>query len=284
VVFADIADLAIRLKHVEYGKGRLLLSLQPAGEERRVVRHAGPTLDGAPISYVVTAAAFVVVLAFVPLSIVIASGASFPLSQSVYPLVGWLLGPVAGMAADAIGATGGVILAPHTTTQPLATVLGAALGGLTAGVMRHDGRRRWWWLPLLLLFVAAYLLYGVRAVVQNGAAWDAVLLGSVIDWSALLLFALPTRRLVGRWLRADDLKRLGAALFLGTWIVAGLTHLITAAVVYYVLNWPNEIWWVIAPLAPLEHLIRSLVGAIIGTGVISGLRATGLVKPEHALY
>ncbi len=248
------------------------------------MQHAGPTLDGAPLSYVVTAAAFVIVLAFVPLSIVITSGASFPLSQSVYPLVGWLLGPVAGALANAIGATGGVVLAPHTTTNPLATVLGAALGGLAAGVMRRDAERGWWWLPLSLLFTVAYALYGVRAVVQNGAAWSAVLLGSFIDWSALLLFILPTRPLVGRWLHADDLKRLGAGLFLGTWIAAGLVHLSTATLVYGILNWPNEVWLIIAPLAPPEHLVRSLVGAVIGTGVISGLRATGLVKPKRALY
>lgn len=260
------------------------MNTQPSGIERRVMRYAGPTIDGTPLSYIVTSAALVAVLAFVPLSVVIASGKSFPLSQSIYPLVGWLLGPAAGSLADAIGAISGMMLAPHTTTNPLATILGAALGGLAAGVMRDDSPRRWWWVPLLILFTVAYALYGVRAVVQNGAAWGAVLLGSFIDWSALLLFALPTRLLVGRWLQSTDLKHLSAGLFLGTWIVAGLTHLSTATVVYLILNWPSEVWLVIAPLAPLEHLIRSLVGTVIGTGVITGLRASGLVKPKHALY
>jgi hypothetical protein len=260
------------------------LNKTPVGKERRVVKHAGPTIDGTPISYIVTAATIVLTLAFVPLSIVLTSGKSFPLSQSIHPLIGWLLGPVAGALANAIGATGGVILAPHTTTNPLATVLGAALGGLAAGVMKRDAKRGWWWLPLSLLFVVAYVLYGIRAVLQNGASWSAVLFGSFIDWSALLLFILPTRPLVGRWLQSDDLKRLGAGLFLGTWIAAGLTHLSTATVVYFISNWPNEAWLAFAPLAPIEHLIRALVGTVIGAGVISGLRATGLVKPQRALY
>lgn len=257
---------------------------QFSGEERQVVQHPGPTIDGAPVSYVVTAATIVLALAFVPLSVVITSGRGFPLSQSIYPLMGWLLGPVAGALADGIGALGGVILAPHTTTNALATVLGAALGGLAAGAMTIEKKRRWWWLPLLALFLVAYALYGVRAVMQNGAAWRAVLFGSFINWSALLLFALPTRRWVARGLQSADLKRLGAALFLGTWIAAGLTHLSTATVVYFISNWPNEAWLAFAPLAPIEHLLRSLVGTVIGTGVITGLRATGLVKPRHALY
>ncbi len=257
---------------------------QLSGEERQVVRHAGPTVDGSPVSYVVTAATIVLALAFVPLSIVLTSGKSFPLSQSIHPLMGWLLGPLAGALADGIGALGGVILAPHTTTNALATILGATLGGLAAGAMTVEKERRWWWLPLLVLFIVAYALYGVRAVLQNGVSWGAVLFGSFINWSALLLFALPTRRWVGRGLQSTDLKRLGAALFLGTWIAAGLTHLSTATLIYFISNWPNEAWLAFAPLAPIEHLIRALVGSVIGTGVITGLRAAGLIKPPHALY
>ncbi|MGC9398742.1 MAG: hypothetical protein ACP5HM_06365 [Anaerolineae bacterium] len=257
---------------------------QLSGEERQVAPHTGPTIDGAPVSYVVTAASIVLALAFVPLSIVLTSGKSFPLSQSVYPLMGWLLGPVAGAVANAVGALVGVMLAPHTTTMPVATVLGAALGGLAAGAMTVEKERRWWWLPLSLLFMGAYGLYGVRAIVQNGAAWYAVLLGSFINWSALLLFVLPTRRWIGRRLQSRDLRRLGAALFLGTWSAAGLTHLSTATVVYFFSNWPNEVWLAIAPLAPFEHLIRAFVGTVIGVGVISGLRATSLVKALHAVY
>ena len=191
---------------------------------------------------------------------------------------------MAGALAVGVGALGGVILAPHTTTNPLATILGATLGGLAAGTMTNEKERRWWWIPLLFVFIVAYALYGDRAVVQNGAAWSVVLFATFINWSALLLFALPTRRLVGNRLKSTDLKQLSTGLFLGTWIVAGLSHLSTATVVYFIINWPNENWLVFAPFAPIEHFIRALVGAVIGTGVIAGLRAAGLVKPRHARY
>ncbi len=260
------------------------MTFEPTGEERSVKVAAGVTVDGAPVSYLVVLAATVAALALIPLSVVLSSGKSFPLSQAIYPLVGWLLGPVAGALASGIGALIGVFVAPHTTTLPPATVLGAALGSLAAGAMAPDGPRRRWWIPLTLFFGLAYLLYAGRAVVQNGVAPVAVLAGSFIDWSALLLFALPTRSLAGRWLSSPRPTRLSAGLFLGTWMIAGLSHLTAATLVYFVTNWPAPVWLAMAPLAPWEHLVRCVVGSVIGTGVIAGLRATGLVKPRWALY
>lgn len=258
----------------------------PAGEERQVRRLDRVAIDGAPVAYIVALAAVVTALAFIPIpvSIVIGSGKNFPMSQSLYPLVGWLLGPVAGAVADGIGALVGVIFAPHTTTSAPATVLGAVLGGFAAGAMASKERRAWWWLPLTGVFVIFYALYAGRAVFVNGANLGDVLLGSFIDWSALLLFILPTRAWFARLLGERDLLRVGLGLFGGTWMVAGLVHLTTGAIVYAILNWPNAVWLTIAPIAPWEHIIRGLVGAVIGTGVIAGLRATGLIKPTHAAY
>ena len=257
---------------------------EPTGEERVIQQHQSAAIDGAPINYIVTLAANVAVLAFVPLSIVISSGKSFPMSQAVYPLVGWILGPIAGALANGIGALVGVYIAPHTTSMPIATVLGAAMGGLAAGTMTQSPRRRHWGFLLGVLFVALYALYAGWAVLKNGAALYAVLLGSFIDWSAVLLFLLPTRAFFARRIGDSDLKRVAVGLFGGTWMVAGLTHLTTGTLIYLVANWPNELWLVFAPMAPFEHLVRCLAGAVIGTGVISGLRATGIRKPSEALY
>ncbi len=77
---------------------------------------------------------------------------------------------------------------------------------------------------------------------------------------------------------------MAVGLFAGTWMVAGLAHLCSSVVIYWVMNWPNEIWVAMGSLAPFEHLVRSLAGIVIGTGVIAGLRAVGVVKPPHALY
>ena len=179
----------------------------PTGEEREVRQHQGAAIDGAPIAYIVVLAAVVTVLALVPLSIVISSGKSFPMSQAVYPLVGWILGPVAGALADGIGALVGVVLFPHTATMPVATVLGAAMGGLAAGAMTLNPHRKHWALPLSALFFALYALYAGWAVLKNGAALSVVLFASLIDWSAVLLFSLPTRTFFARSIGDSDLKR-----------------------------------------------------------------------------
>ena len=260
------------------------MSEGPMGEEREVKSLGGTAIDGAPVAYIIVLAAVVTGLAFVPLSAVIGSGKSFPMSQAIYPLIGWILGPIAGAAANAVGALIGVLLAPHTTTVPAATVLGALLGGLGAGSMVIGGSRKHWWVAVGALGILVYAAYTGRAVLQNGVGIGPVVLGSFIDWSALLLFLLPTRKVAARWIGGPDLGKVAAGLFVGTWMVAGLTHLLSATIVYYVLNWPAPVWAAMAPVSPIEHLVRSIVGTVIGTGVIAGLRAIGLVKAKHAVY
>ncbi len=259
------------------------MAFQPSGQERTVTLQSSLAIDGASVAHIIVLAAIVTTLAAIPLSVVIGSGKSFPMSQAIYPLVGWLLGPIAGALATGIGALAGVFLFPHTTTIWWATVLGAVFGGFTAGTL-HPTRRRWSWLIGGTLAVLAYIAYAGRAVWQNGVAPLAVLAGSFIDWSALLLYLLPTRTLAGRWIGDSRPARLALGLALGTWMIAGLVHLFTAVWVYLIFNWPAAVWQAIAPMAPLEHALRTFVGAAIGTGVISGLRRLGLPRPEHALY
>jgi hypothetical protein len=262
----------------------MTMTFEPAGPERDVQVRESVAIDGAPVSYVVVLAAVVAGLAFVPLSVVLGSGKSFPMSQGIYPLVGWILGPIAGAVANGVGALVGVLIAPHTTTIPVATVFGATMGGLAAGLMHTKEPRRWWWLPLALAFTGMYALYAGRAMLVNEVRIFAILLGSFIDWSALLLFWLPTRKLAGRWIQNERPYKVGLGLFLGTWIVAGLVHLSTGVIVYFIFDWPEGVWLGMAPLAPVEHLIRCGVGAVMGGGVIAGLRAIGLVKPSWAVY
>ncbi len=258
---------------------------EPLGEEREVRSLGGITVDGAPISYVLVLAAVVTVIAMVPISVVLGGEGGFPMSQAIYPLVGWILGPVAGALSAGLGAFAGTLVAPWNNRITAVTVIGALAGSAAAGLMAPSGPRRRWWIGMAVLGILALLLYVGRAIVQNGVDPVAALLGSFINWSALLLFVLPTRTLVGRWLSHPDLKRVAVALFLGTWIAGGISHLVASALFYLLVNWPNDVWYLIAAAAPLEHLVgRAGVGTIIGTGVIAGLRATGLVKPEHALY
>jgi hypothetical protein len=261
------------------------MSQRPAGEEREVRPLGGSTIDGAPVTYVVALAAVVAALSFVPFSVILAAGGSFPMSQGVYALVGWILGPVAGAIAAGIGRLIGVFLAPHTAGPvPLASVWGAVIAGFAAGAMALREKRRNWWIPLSVLFVVEFALFIGRAVLLNGVGVGVAVLNSIVNWSSIVLFVLPTRTLVARWLRSRNLGLVSAGLFLGTWMIAGISHLSVTVILYFLLNWPEEVWITLIPIIPVENLSRCLIGAVIGTGVIAGLRAIGLVKAAEAVY
>ncbi|XTZ09643.1 MAG: hypothetical protein ACQZ3N_05490, partial [cyanobacterium endosymbiont of Rhopalodia yunnanensis] len=89
------------------------------GKEREVKTSGIASINGTPLNYIVVLSTVVTVLAFVPFSITIGSGGLFPMSQGIFPLVGWLLGPLAGAITSGIGTLIGVFLAPHTAGIPL---------------------------------------------------------------------------------------------------------------------------------------------------------------------
>lgn len=258
-------------------------SSEPQGEEREIQILGSASLDGTPLDYVVVMAAVVTVLAFIPFSITIGSGGVFPLSQGIFPLLGWLLGPLAGAAASGIGTLMGVFLAPHTAGIPPITIFGAMVASLAAGAMVLGQKRKYWWFGLTSFFVIALFLYTRRAL-DNGVSLPVVIIGSFIDWSGLLLFIFPTRTLFARWINSENLRLVSLGIFLGTWMITGVSHLSQSMMTYAMFNWPEETWILLIPIMPLENLVRSLVGAFIGVRVISGLRAIGLMKPKEAIY
>jgi hypothetical protein len=261
------------------------MAQKPAGEEREIRSVGGASIDGAPIAYIVVLAAVAAALSFIPFSVILASGGSFPMSQGIYGLVGWILGPVAGAIANGIGRLVGVLLAPHTAgPAPAVSVWGAAISSFAAGSMVLQGKRRGWWLPLTAVFVLEFVLYIGRAVILNGVGVGTAVLSSFVDWSSVLLFLLPTRTLIARWIKSRNIGLVSTGLFLGTWMIAGLSHLSVVSITYYMFNWPAEVWAALIPIIPMENLFRCLIGAVIGTGVIAGLRAIGLVKPTQAVY
>jgi len=256
---------------------------QPSGEERRVQFLGGASVDGAPVAYLIVLAAVVTVLAFIPFSAVLGMGGSFPMSQGVYSLVGWILGPLAGAVSSGIGTLIGVFVAPHTTRVWYVSVMSALITSFAAGAMAAGGKRRGWWLLPFVLGVLGFVVYVGRGL-QNGVALSTALMTTFVNWSALILYLLPTRTLFARWIASTSLLKLATGLFLGTWMTYGLAHVCAGAITYLMFNWPAEVWMTLIPIIPVEFATRGAIGAVIGTGVIAGLRAIGLVKPTHAAY
>ena len=261
------------------------MSEQPKGKEREVKNVGGASIDGAPIAYIVVLAAVVTALAFIPFSVVMASGGSFPMNQGVLGLLGWILGPIAGAISSGIGALIGVFVAPHTAGVWFVTVLGALFTSFAAGVMTNKNvKRKSWWIGVVVLAILGLLVYVGRAIFVNGIKLQWAILCTFVNWSAILLFILPTRTLVVKWIGSKNLALVALGLGLGTWIVFGLAHTVQSAITYTMYNWPEEIWIMLSSVIPIEFLGRVAIGAVIGTGVIAGLRAIGLVKPTEGVY
>ena len=257
---------------------------RPKGEEREVRFLGSAAIDGAPVAYIVVLAAVVAALALIPFSVILALGGSFPMSEGVYPLVGWILGPIAGAVASAIGRVVGVFVAPHTAGVPAVSIWAAAMGSFAAGCMVLGQKRKGWWLPLTVLFVVEWLLFAGRAVIVNGVSLYAAIAGSFLDWSGIVLFALPTRTLFAKWINSKNIGQTALGLFLGTWMIAGVTHVSATFLVYFMFNWPEATWVMLIPIIPMENTFRCIIGTVIGSGVIAGLRAIGVVKPTEAIY
>jgi len=256
----------------------------PEGDERKVEVVNTSAIDGAPIAYIVVLAAIVTALSFIPFSIILGSGGAMPLSQAVFPLMGWLLGPIAGATASGIGTLVASFLSPLTVGNPVLSLVGPTVGSFLAGTMVVGKKRRGWWLGLSIILLIPFFLYSHRAIGQNGIPTNIFIAGTLIEWSGFLLFILPTRILFTRWITSSNLQLVALGLFGGTWMISGLSHLCAATLSYSIIGWPLAIWNMLIPVIPFENLIRSTVGMVIGVGVIAGLRAIGLVKSREAIY
>jgi hypothetical protein len=255
----------------------------PSGEERTVVFLESATIAGAPVAYVIMLSSVVAVLSFIPFSIALSTGSSFPMSQGVYGLMGWVLGPWAGAWASGIGTLVGIFLAPHTAGIPWISVLGAASGAVFAGAIVPRGRTMLGAVLSVVALVEIYL-YWHHAIVRNGVEPRIVFYADLSRLVAFALFVLPTRRWMGRMIASPHLPTVAVGLFLGTWAATGLMMSGESLLGYYLLNWPQQVFVMFIPIIPLEQCFRSVIGAVIGTGVIAGLRTMSIVKPAEAAY
>ena len=258
-------------------------STSPKGEERQVRTIGGASIDGAPIAYIIVWAAVLVVLSFIPLpvSAVLGIGGTFPMSQAAYALVGIVLGPWAGALAAGVGRLIGIFTAPHTATAGLPSILIAVVWAAAGGILVEKKGQKW--LLALGFFVLAYIAYVGRALTRDVGLGLAVQT-TLSNLSGILLWLLPTRLLARDWIADKRPARLAAGLALGCWIVNTCSHTFANALLFQINPWPANVWRVLIPIIPAEQLFRAIVGTVIGVGVITGLRAIGLVKPAKAGY
>ena len=255
----------------------------PSGPARRVVFLDSASVGGAPVAYVVVFAAVIAAFSFVPFSVVLSGGSSFPMSQGIYPMTGWILGPWAGAVACGVGALVGIFLAPHTAGIPWLTIGQAAGAGVFAGAIVRRGRWALWTGAAALIALEA-AGFAHHAVVVNGVPRQVFINAYWTHWFGMLLFLPPFRGWIARGIQSPDLRRVSTGLFFGTWSAASLMMFSATTISYYILNWPTPLFVFFAAIVPVEQAIRSAIGAVIGTGVIAGLRAMALVRARNATF
>lgn len=239
---------------------------------------------GAPISYVALLGAVTAVLQLIPFSVVLGSGVSFPLSLATGPLIGILLGPWAGTIAVLVGGAIGVLIAPHTAFLGPLTLLVLIMSPLATGLI-VTGRS---YIVGIYLLLAAVVWWGVFFLIigfpsEHMAAllqpWRYVVPG------ILLLVPGLTDKAV-RLLQSEERLPLAAGLGYILWIGLQADHAMSSVVGNEILfPLPAEVWsFLTLAVIGAERGALTLVGIVIGLGVIFGLRRMGIRKPEQGVW
>lgn len=250
----------------------------PTGPRREVRTHGRAVIAGAPVAYVAMLAAVIAGLSLIPFSVVLGTGGgTFPLSEALFALMGIVLGPGAGAVTVLVGRLIGVALAPHTAGSGVLSACCAVIGPIASGTMCQPGNK---WVAPWIICTLCYAVYIGRALTLD-VTLRLALVTTAANWLALLLWVSPLRGLAARWLRGP---RLATGLALITYITTNAVNIVNATVEYFRVGWPAQVWFVLAPLIPLERLGLTVVGTFIGVGVIRGLRQVSLIKAENAGY
>jgi len=253
---------------------------------RREIRGGGGvTIGGAPVSYVAILAAIVAALAFVPASVVIGgTGAGWPLHDAIHPLIGLLLGPIAGPIASGVGILVGMVIAPYTSLGPFGFLIGVGSAFAVGMVTRYG---KWQWAAPVAITAALLVVYFFQAI--NTGISPGVWLANTwtVIVGALLVSIPPVRLWFIRTIRDENAGWLPliVALYI-PFFMGSVTGIMFNWVPAYAVNpWPPEVWQtVLPPVIALERTVFPLIGALVGTGVLAGLRRTSFVKPRMGTY
>ncbi len=256
----------------------------PRGEKREVSGIGGVAIAGTPVSYVAIMAAIVAVLAFVPASVVVGGmGGGWPLHDAIHPLVGFLLGPIAGPIASVVGMLVGNAIAPYTNLGPWSPLMGL-MSAFCVGMIVQRGNKWYWFIPWIIVAVL-HVIYLVLAL-NYGIGFGLWMSNVFTVTIALVLIAIPQIR---NWsvaaLKEPVISwRMGVAMYIIFFFgsTAGIQAIWTPG--FATNPWPAEVWPVLIPIILVERVVFTLVGTIVGLGVVAALRRSSFVKPATAGY
>jgi hypothetical protein len=227
-------------------------------------------------------AGVVAVFQLIPFSVVLGTGASFPLSLAIIGLIGILLGPWAGAAAVVIGSAAGVMIAPHTAYLGSLTVLIMAITPIGTGLITR-GRRK---IVGIYLIIAALFWWGLF-LATNGVPklWMALLQPWRYMMPGILLLLPDLTCKAVRFLYSRNRLKLVAGLGYILWIGSSLDHSLSAIIGNLIMfRLPEDVWsFLTLHLIGAERGALVLIGIVIGMSMMTGLRRKSDIKSPAGL-
>lgn len=210
-------------------------------------------------------AALYVVLVYIPLFYIFGAYGQFITAAIIIaPIIGIVLGPVGGALATAIGGAVGMVL---TGSMPMGvfSFLPGTFNALCVG-LTFRGK----WYASAVIFAAFIVAFAALPSIGDAKyfVW--------LDALALLLLLTPASTLAVKYVKGTNPQELvlgvGTLAFIGVLI----DHIVGSFIFQLLTPLPQSVWETVAFIYPVERLLVTIVAAIVGAGIIRGLKAYGL--------
>jgi len=233
----------------------------PLSEKFQLTIHL-TTRDIASISVF---AALYVVLGFIPLFYIFGAYGQFITAALILaPITGVTLGPVGGTLAIAIGGIAGMSI---TGNMPMGifTFLPGTFDALCVG-LAFRGK----WYASASIFAVFILAF---------AALPSIGTAKYFIWFhafALLILLSPASTLAKEYVKNNDPQKIVMGIGILAFIGVLIDHIVGSLFFQILTPIPPSVWEAVAFIYPIERVLVTIVATIIGTGIIKGIRASGL--------
>ena len=221
------------------------------------------------VAFVSVFAALYVVLGYIPLFYIFgAYGQYVTAALIIAPVIGIILGPVGGALATAIGGIVGMMLTGIMPMGPF-TFLPGTLDTLCIGL---TFRGKWYASAgIFAVFIIAF-----AALPSIGAAKYFIWLHA----TALVLLLSPASTLAVKYVKSTDPQELVLGVGILVFIGVLIDHIVGSFIFQLLTPLPQYVWETVAFIYPIERLLVTVVAAVIGAGIVRGIKASGLKMGE----
>ncbi len=224
-------------------------------------------MDEVHVAYIAISAAIVTATAYIPMFPVVGAGTVISAGMIAVPLVGILLGPVAGTLATAIGAFLGQIVAPYGAIFGLITFLCPMMGAFVSSLVAFKR----WKDAALTLSLTILLWYAITSIKwakdpYSSVRWYFPYL-HLTSLASLFIF----REKIGDWIESLDPKKVPFGIFLAA--LAGLLtdHMVGNSIYVGVYSGPARVYSFVLLLYSFERIAGAIGAALVGAPLLIAL-------------